>query len=377
MAKDPRKFKLGLFVLGGLTVLIVATVALGIGQYWRKNVTMYCYFDENVSGLDPGSAVSYRGVKIGDVNEVRLVQLPEGSMRPDAPVEVRCNIYPDAFGDEREFMVTQSEFSERVGVIVARGMRASINWKDISGQKYIALDYYSPSEQPVKDLGVKPKQPYIPTAQAATLEDIQRDLATVAHRLASVDYEEISARLVDLLEITTQRVEAIDVQALAGHAEETMVAIRKFVDNAELHAAMSRMDSISLHTENVTARMDELLSKPELESAIDNAAASMRSVAEITAQLERDIPEIVAKVEHVVDEAESAVVESDVPGTAGSLRGAADAVGVAASEIAGMRADMQRALQEFSRASRSIDRLARALEEDPGAILRGRQAEKE
>ncbi len=242
MARDPRKFKLGVFVLGGLAVAIAAVVVLGAGKLFRESVTLYCYFDENVSGLDPGSPVSYRGVRIGDVEAVRLVRLPEGAMRPDSPIEVKCAIYPDLFGDADEFLVTQSEFSERIALVVARGMRASINWKDITGQKYIALDYYQPSEQPVPDLGIRAKSPYIPTAQTATLADIQRDLATVAGKLARVDYEEISTRVVQLLEITTQRIESIDTQALAGHAEETLVAIRRMAENPELRAAMSRLD---------------------------------------------------------------------------------------------------------------------------------------
>ena len=372
MARDPRKFKLGVFVLAGLALGVAMVIVLGAGKFFRESVTLYCYFDENVSGLEAGSPLSYRGVRIGEVQEVRLVQLESGSMRPGAPVEASCAVYPDLFGDEQELWVTQSEFDERVELLVARGMRASINWKDITGQKYIALDYYQPSEQPLPDLGVAPKQPYIPTAQTATLADIQRDLATVASKLANVDYEEISARVLDLLEITTQRVESIDVQALAGHAEETMIAIRKLAENEDLHAAIARMDEIALHAEGAMKRADELLGKPEVEQAIEDAAASMRSVAEITAKLERDIPEIVEKIEGVVDEAGATVADSDVPATAASLRGAADAVGAAARDIAGMRTDMQRALQQFSRATRSIDRLARALEEDPGAILRGK-----
>jgi len=377
MARDPQKFKLGVFVLAGIAVLLGGIVILGAGKLFRESVTLYCYFDENVSGLDAGSPVSYRGVRIGEVAEVRLVRLEEGAMRPDAPIEVRCAIYPDLFGDQRELWVTQSEFEERVQVLVARGMRAAISWKDITGQKYIALDYFQPSEQPVPDLGIEPREPYIPTAQTATLADIQRDLATVASKLAHVDYEEISTRIVQLLEITTQRIESIDTQALAGHAEETLVAIRQLAENEDLHRAIARFDEIAEHAESVLERADELVHKPELDEAIADATASVRSMATTMSRIEQDVPRIVEKVESVVAEAEAALADADVPGTAGSLRGAADAVGEAAREIAGMRTDMQRARQEFGRASRSIDRLTRALSEDPGVLLRGRETGRE
>ena len=199
-----------------------------------------------------------------------------------------------------------------------------------------------------------------------------RDLATVASKLAHVDYEEISTRVVQLLEITTQRIEAIDTQAIAGHAEETLVAVRELAENEDLHRAIARFDEIAEYAERTLQRADELVHRPELDEAIADATASLRSMANTMSRVEEDVPRILERVEGVVAHADTALQEADVSGTAGSLRGAADAVGEAAREIAGMRIDMQRAMQEFGRASRSIDRLTRALSEDPGVLLRGR-----
>ncbi len=375
MASDPHKFKLGVFVLSGLALLLTAIVVLGAGSWFRESVTMYCYFDTNVSGLDEGSQIRYRGVNIGVVDDVRLVSTGDAAMGKEAPVEVRCLIYPDLMGSEQRFMVTQSEFNDDVFTRVGQGLRVSLAIKDITMQKYLAIDYFPPGEQPIPDMGVPIKTPYLPTAREASLADMQRDLASALSQLARVDYEKISAQIVDLLEITTHKIDSIDTQALAGHAEEAMLAIRALAEDPGLHAAVGRLDVISARAESAVTRMDELLAKPELDAVIDDAAATIRSLQATATSIEESIPRIVDRVDQLLATADLELQKSDLAGTTESLRGAAGEVGQAASDIANMRADLQRAMLQFGRASRSIDRLARSLDEDPGVLIRGRRSE--
>lgn len=375
MARDPQKFKLGVFVLTGVALLLAGIIVLGAGSWYRESVTMYCYFDTNVSGLDEGSQIRYRGVNVGVVENVRLVPTGDPAMGKKAPIEVRCSIYPDLMGSEEQFMVTQSEFEADLNTRIGQGLRVSLAIKDITMQKYLAIDYFVPSEQPIRDLGVETKSPYLPTAREASLADMQRDLASTLAQLARVDYERISHQVVDLLEITTQKIDALDTQALAGHAEETMLAIRALAEDDGLHAAIGRLDSISANAERAVVRVNELLAKPELDESIAGASAAVASLQNAAKQIEESIPRLVERVDTLLATADAELQESDLAGTTESLRGAADQVGSAAHDIATMRSDMQRAMLQFSRASRSIDRLARALNEDPAVMIRGRQPE--
>ena len=84
MARDPQKFKLGVFVLSGIALLLGGIVILGAGSWFREAVTMYCYFDINVSGLEEGSQIRYRGVNIGVVDSVRLVPTGDPAMGKQA-----------------------------------------------------------------------------------------------------------------------------------------------------------------------------------------------------------------------------------------------------------------------------------------------------
>lgn len=48
-------------------------IILGAGNL-SKNLILETYFDESIQGLDVGSIVKFRGVKIGTVKEITFVQ---------------------------------------------------------------------------------------------------------------------------------------------------------------------------------------------------------------------------------------------------------------------------------------------------------------
>ena len=62
----------------------------------------------------------------------------------------------------------------------------------------------------------------------------------------------------------------------------------------------------------------------------------------------------------------------DVPETTGAIREAAVEVGGAARDIGALREDLRRLTRDVAAASRDLGRLARYLEENPNALLSGK-----
>ncbi|MCE5180552.1 MAG: MCE family protein [Betaproteobacteria bacterium] len=63
----------GLFALGLGAALIAIVLWLGTGGEYYKNYDRYhVYMSESVSGLNPNAPVKYRGVDVGNVQEIRL-----------------------------------------------------------------------------------------------------------------------------------------------------------------------------------------------------------------------------------------------------------------------------------------------------------------
>ena len=63
---------IGAFVLGALALLILAVIAFGSGQLFRKTQEFVLYFGGSVNGLRIGAPVKFMGVEVGSVKDIRL-----------------------------------------------------------------------------------------------------------------------------------------------------------------------------------------------------------------------------------------------------------------------------------------------------------------
>ena len=73
MSAPINYFRLGLFVLVGLALIVAGVVVLGAGALLRPTILAETYFNESVQGLDVGAPVKYLGVEIGKVSWIGFV----------------------------------------------------------------------------------------------------------------------------------------------------------------------------------------------------------------------------------------------------------------------------------------------------------------
>ena len=95
MASLKTKFNVGLFVIIGLTLSVIAIIWIGMSHYFEKGIYYESYFDESVQGLNVDSPVKYRGVSIGRVESIsvapdstliKTILKIESQMKPDNQV---------------------------------------------------------------------------------------------------------------------------------------------------------------------------------------------------------------------------------------------------------------------------------------------------
>lgn len=113
--KQRLQLEVGAFLIGGLTLIVVAIFILGAHSgYFKKQYHLYAYFDD-ISGLSVGSRVNLAGVTVGSVESItfekhatskgeRALQLvlggptinSGGTAIRDTGVKVRVNLNIDA-----------------------------------------------------------------------------------------------------------------------------------------------------------------------------------------------------------------------------------------------------------------------------------------
>src|SRR5580704_16267338 len=70
MSAKTSNFKLGLFTLFGLGLLATGILAFGTWSTFEKKSLFETYVQGDVSGLSVGSAVEFRGVRVGKVTHI-------------------------------------------------------------------------------------------------------------------------------------------------------------------------------------------------------------------------------------------------------------------------------------------------------------------
>lgn len=153
---NPNYFRLGVFVLTAIGVLIAVILIFGGGKIFQKSFMVETYIKQSVTGLDAGAAVRFRGVKIGQVTSIGL----SGDIyEKDLP-----------FHDRRQYVVVRMQIfgdkvnSDQISEFVKNNLRARVKSMGITGVNYIEFDFVANADS-ISPLPFswKPEYPVIPS----------------------------------------------------------------------------------------------------------------------------------------------------------------------------------------------------------------------
>ena len=259
MARDNHASytRIGLTVVIGVVAIVGSLIYLGGMRGRASEVYVETYYDKSVSGLSVGSAVNFRGVKLGEVREITFV----GSKYEEGEGDSRVYILMAL--DSRQFDsdgMTDAEFRAGVAELVEkRGLRASVASSGVTGLSRIELNFI-PQENldPDQPITWKPQYAYIPSkislfdniSVAATkiLNQINRMDLSAAWSNISVSVEALAAAT-DSAKTMLQTRQG-DVDRILDNLSETTVSLKRL-------AAELRRNPSLLIRERTPARLEE------------------------------------------------------------------------------------------------------------------------
>ena len=124
MARKANPALIGAFVLGAIALGVAGLVVFGGGKFFRQTQEWVAYFgDESVKGLSIGSPVTFNGVKVGAVTDIKVVVDPK-EMKIRTPVffEMEAHRFTEASGGEIKFR----KGAPGVKIMIERGLRAQL-----------------------------------------------------------------------------------------------------------------------------------------------------------------------------------------------------------------------------------------------------------
>jgi sporulation protein YlmC with PRC-barrel domain len=94
MGATTKTTAVGIFVLIALALGVAAIAIFGGGRLFEKRIRYVVYFEGSVTGLNVGSPVTFRGVKVGSVSDIQVtINHDEELVR----LPVYIDINPDRF----------------------------------------------------------------------------------------------------------------------------------------------------------------------------------------------------------------------------------------------------------------------------------------
>ncbi|MEA3362704.1 MAG: MlaD family protein [Thermodesulfobacteriota bacterium] len=342
---DPRV--IGSFVVGAVILSVAGLLFFGPGGLLAETRSYVVFFDSSVKGLNVGSPVRFRGVKIGQVKEINVRVRPQDfEFYIPVVIEIEANRI-GAEGTKQSLLDTLKttiKGDDLMLPLVPKGLRAQMQLDSlVTGQLYVNLDM---------------------------LPDTPLNLTGYEH-----DFPELPAITSSLAELT-KTFEDIPLKELADKLIRSAEGFEKLINAPGLHNALAKFD-------NTTTQLNRLLTN--LNEQLLPIAATFKETLQ---QGEITINNLDQKLEKTLQSAQTTIahMDSKVDPLAEQFNQAMQAVNNASvktedamQQIKGLSATdsqimekLSLTLQEVNRTARTLRYLSTELERDPQILLRGR-----
>ncbi|MBI4575916.1 MAG: MCE family protein [Planctomycetes bacterium] len=250
MVSGSQKLRAGVFVLG-CAVVAAGLVAVAAGaRYAEDRVTHTVDFAESVNGLEKSSAVKFRGVRVGEVSEIRIPLDDPSKIRVTLRVDRAVPIYADA--------------------------RATLRPMGVTGLVYVEITGGTPDQGRLQDGGEMAAEPSFMASFTDAAASVFSRMDTV---LASIGETLDAQARADLKRL---------LAALRGMAERNAPAVDRATDEVARLAA---------HMNRTLDRMDRVLERNESDLRL-----TVRDLRELAREL-RTRPSLLVR-DHALEERE-------------------------------------------------------------------------
>ena len=341
MSKKANKTLIGVFVVAAVAMLVAAVLIFGSGRFFQKKHEYVAYFEGSVKGLRIGAPVIFRGVRIGEVDDIALHYYRQELV---FKIPVMIVLYPEkVIGMGLELSLHEEMNSWKK--LLDDGLRATLEMQSIvTGQLLIALDFHKDAPlnlQGLEELKLGPNVREIPT--------IKSGLQLLGKKIEQLPLDEIAADLQSSLRGLNEFVNSPEFGKSLHYFKQTMREARNLMLNVneKVDPLYTQLDQTLLDAQKLAAG---------LKGTSDDAGKLLRNVNKRIGPLQADLNKTTARLRSAFESAESALNEIDTM----------------VDDESDLRYYIDIFLRELTLAARSIRALADYLERNPDALLRGK-----
>jgi paraquat-inducible protein B len=317
----------GMFVLGAVLLAVLAFISFGGTNFFSKPTRFVVYFDESVSGLDPGGAVKIHGVRIG---RVAAINVRYDTATRAAQVQTICEIDRNVLTDRDNNTIELTNPIELQN-LVERGLRAKLTLQGITGLLFVELSFEDPGENPAPPRRSPEIYPVVPAIRSP-ISELQNSVVEIVADLKVANIAGLSRDLRSLVGTANQKLNDVDTKLIGTRVAAAAEAVENFTNSEDMRRLFANLDG---------------------------AITELRS---LTQSIESQTGPVGDELKRTLTDAQEAIRSVDAAAT--TTRRFVQSQGYIGEDVA-------RTLQQINEAADAIQRLAELIERHPNALLVG------
>lgn len=273
MTAQAHYFKLGLFVITGVALVVAGVVVLGAGALFTENVSIETATTDSVDGLDVGAAVKYQGVLIGKVSKIEMAFWRHQSSDPAIQTEIQRYIVIDMQIRRDQLRAKSSEEMEtNLKRAIDAGMRMRISSSGLTGPNFMEATFLNSEQYPAQQLPWTPEGLFVPIAPSR-MTQIASGVEEIINKLRKADIDKL----------------IIDTHRLINDADAEVVSLRTRDISGRLRAILNnpRVDQTIANIQDTTARLREIMNDPKVKAILNNLNEASAATGPAAVELHR------------------------------------------------------------------------------------------
>jgi paraquat-inducible protein B len=319
MGKSASKTLIGAFVLGAIALAVIAVLIFGSGKFFIKRPVYVMFFESSVKGLNVGSPVVFRGVKIGSVKDIEL-------KADTKDLTFYIPVYVEIEPQKITVIKGQPGQGQYMEELIKKGLRAQLELQSIvTGQLMINVDFFP--NKPPRFVGLQTGHPEIPTVQSP-LDDMLK-----------------TAQELPLKELFDRLLKSIQ-------------GIEKIANSPQVASSLESLSEGLKESRKILAKIDREIG-PMMEN-LKETSSSIKTIADKSENVPAAVEKTLATAQDALKQAEKAFV---------SIQSIASSNSALVYQLDG-------ALDDVSKASRSVRSLSDYLYRHPESVITGKKPAK-
>ncbi len=357
----PRYSLLGAFLIGALIISVIGLAMFFGGNLGSDKTRAVMVFRGNVTGLEIGTPVQFRGMKIGEVKRVRTIYQPDSK-------QVLFPVYAEFTGKIEipgydKLANSDGVRAAWISGMVERGLRAQLQTKSfVTGQQMIMLDFVDDNE--------------------AVYSKIEGDLLEIP------TVRSPNEALVDTVRELPVREIVVQAQGLLSNMNKLMAGeggkpgvlpqtLAQFAQTAK--ALETRLPLLTTELQSTTREIRETLAGAR--TAMDGLNKTAAMIAQRTDSLGAQLDTGVRDFSSLTQRAQTSLSQFDrslgrIEQSLGRMDSSLAQLDFALSEDAPLGSGLNQTMRQIEAASRSLRFMSDALQRQPNSLVFGAPVEK-